>query len=171
VKPVAARTSTVRRLLPHPLMSAFLLLAWLLLQRNLAPGTLLAGVLVALGLGWTFGKLGPPAARVRNAPLFAWLLLRVIGDIVRSNLAVARIVLRPRVQIRSGFVSVPLELTDPYGLAVLACIITSTPGTIWVNHDSVRRVLLIHVLDLVDEAAWIADIKRRYERPLLEIFQ
>jgi multicomponent K+:H+ antiporter subunit E len=169
--PVAARPSLVRRCLPHPLMSAFLLLAWLLLQRSLAPGTLLGGVLVALGLGWTFGRLGPPAARVRNAPLFAWLLLRVIGDIVRSNLAVARIVLRPRGEVRSGFVSVPLELTDPYGLAVLACIITSTPGTIWVDHDSARRVLLIHVLDLVDEAAWIADIKRRYERPLLEIFQ
>ncbi|MGP1664783.1 MAG: Na+/H+ antiporter subunit E, partial [Rhodanobacter sp.] len=59
----------------------------------------------------------------------------------------------------------------PYGLAVLACIITSTPGTIWVSYDSVRSVLLIHVLDLVDEQSWISSIKQRYERPLLEIFQ
>ena len=161
----------VRRCLPHPWMSVFLLLAWLLLQRSLAPGTLLAGVLVALGLGWVFGKLRPPAARVRNVPLLVRLLLRVAGDIVRSNLAVARIVLRPRGRVRSGLVSIPLELTDPYGLAVLACIITSTPGTIWVDHDSVRRVLLIHVLDLVDEAASIESIKDRYEQPLLEIFQ
>lgn len=161
----------IRRCLPHPLMSGFLLLAWLLLQRSLAPATLLAGVLVALGLGWAFGKLRPPAARIRNVPLLVRLLLRVMGDIVRSNLAVARLVLRPGGQVRSGFVSVPLELTDPYGLAALACIITSTPGTIWVDHDSTRRVLLIHVLDLVDEAAWIGNIKRRYERPLLEIFQ
>jgi multicomponent K+:H+ antiporter subunit E len=161
----------VKRWLPHPLMSVFLLLAWLLLQRSLALGTLLVGVLVALGLGWAFGKLRPPAARVRNVPLAVRLMLRVTGDIVRSNLAVARIVLRPGGQVRSGFVSIPLELTDPYGLAALACIITSTPGTIWVDHDSARRVLLIHVLDLVDETAWIEDIKRRYERPLLEIFQ
>jgi multicomponent K+:H+ antiporter subunit E len=166
VKPAATR-----RWLPHPLMSAFLLLAWLLLQRSLAAGTLLAGMLVALGLGWAFGKLRPPAARVRNLPLLVRLLLRVMGDIVRSNLAVARLVLRTRGQVRSGFVAIPLELTDPYGLAVLACIITSTPGTIWVDHDSARRVLLIHVLDLIDEVAWIEDIKRRYERPLLEIFQ
>ncbi|WP_424682139.1 Na+/H+ antiporter subunit E [Frateuria sp. YIM B11624] len=171
MNPAAAGPSRIRRWLPHPLMSAFLLLAWLLLQRSLAPGTLLAGVLLALGLGWAFGKLRPPAARVRNLPLLVRLLLRVVVDIVRSNLAVARIVLRPRGQVRSGFVSIPLELTDPYGLAVLACIITSTPGTIWVDHDSARRVLLIHVLDLVDEAAWIGDIKHRYERPLLEIFQ
>ena len=171
MKPAAMKPAPMKRWLPHPLMSAFLLLAWLLLQRSLAPGTLLAGVLVALGLGWAFGKLRPPAARVRNVPLLVRLLLRVMGDIVRSNLAVARLVLRPRGQARSGFVAIPLELTDPYGLATLACIITSTPGTIWVDHDSARRVLLIHVLDLVDEAAWIEDIKRRYERPLLEIFQ
>ena len=55
--------------------------------------------------------------------------------------------------------------------ALLACIITATPGTIWVSHDPGRRVLVIHVLDLVDESTWVANIKRRYERPLLRIFR
>ena len=42
---------------------------------------------------------------------------------------------------------------------------------IWVNYDTVRGVLLIHVLDLVDEEAWTRTIKDRYERLLLEIFE
>ena len=63
------------------------------------------------------------------------------------------------------------ELRDPYGLAVLACIITSTPGTIWVNFNSAKGTLMIHVLDLIDENVWIDTIKHRYERPLLEIFE
>lgn len=159
------------RHVPHPLMAGFLLLAWLLLQQSLAPGTLLAGLAIALGLTWAFGKLRAPPARVRNVPLMVRLLLRVIGDIVRSNLAVAGIVLRRRGRFVSGFVQIPLELTDPYGLAALACIITSTPGTIWVDHDSRRNVLMIHVLDLVDESVWIDTIKRRYEQPLREIFR
>jgi len=159
------------RVLPHPLMAGFLLLAWLLLRQSLAPGTVLTGLVIALALAWVFGRLRPPAARVRNVPLMLRLLLRVIGDIVRSNLAVAGIVLRRRGRVESGFVEIPLELSDPYGLAALACIITSTPGTIWVDHDSRRNVLLIHVLDLVDEAVWIENIKQRYERPLREIFQ
>ncbi|MGN6280622.1 Na+/H+ antiporter subunit E [Frateuria sp.] len=161
----------MNRLVPHPLMASFLLLAWLLLQQSLAPGTVLAGLVIALGLAWAFGKLRAPSARVRNAHLMVRLLLRVIRDIVRSNLAVAGIVMRRRVRVVSGFVEIPLELTDPYGLAALACIITSTPGTIWVDHDSRRNVLLIHVLDLVDESVWIDTIKRRYEQPLKEIFQ
>jgi multicomponent K+:H+ antiporter subunit E len=172
VKPAVNKPAFLRRWLPHPLMAGFLLLAWLLLRQSLAPGTIIVGAMIALGLAWVFGKLRPPLARVRNWPLLGRLLLRVVRDIVRSNLAVARIVLRPRQDgFRSGFVAIPLELTDPYGLATLACIITSTPGTIWVDHDSIRNVLLIHVLDLVDESAWIDTIKRRYEQPLLEIFQ
>ena len=47
----------------------------------------------------------------------------------------------------------PLDLGNPYGLAVLACIITSTPGTLWVNFDAAKRILIIHVLDLIDEKA------------------
>ena len=159
------------RLVPHPLMAGFLLLAWLLLQQSLALGTWLAGLVIALGLAWVFGKLRAPPARVRNVPLMVRLLLRVIRDIVRSNLAVSGLVLSRRDRFVSGFVEIPLELTDPYGLAALACIITSTPGTIWVDHDSQRNVLLIHVLDLVDESVWIDTIKRRYEQPLREIFR
>jgi multicomponent K+:H+ antiporter subunit E len=71
----------------------------------------------------------------------------------------------------SGFMDIPLELRAPYGLATLAIIITSTPGTLWVNFDSAKGVLTIHVLDLVDETAWIATIKQRYERRLMEIFE
>jgi multicomponent K+:H+ antiporter subunit E len=108
---------------------------------------------------------------VRNYRLFGPLFLRVVRDIFRSNITVARIILRRERRMHSGFVAIPLALTDRYGLAVLACIITSTPGTIWVNYDSRANILLIHVLDLVDEQAWIDTIKQRYESLLLEIFQ
>jgi multicomponent K+:H+ antiporter subunit E len=87
----------------------------------------------------------------------------MLVDIIRSNFAVARIVLSlDRRDRHSGFVSIPLDLRDSYALAVLACIITSTPGTIWVDFNSSNRVLLIHVLDLIDEDAWVRTIKNRY---------
>jgi predicted nucleic acid-binding protein len=39
-----------------------------------------------------------------------------------------------------------LTLKDPHGLAVLAGIITSTPGTVWVEHDVETGTLTLHVL-------------------------
>lgn len=161
----------MKRLLPHPVMAGFLLAVWLLLADSVSGATLVAGIVFAVGLAWLFAKLEPPGVRLRRPGLLVALLARVLLDITRSNLAVARLVATGRARPPSGFVVIPLELTQPYALAMLACIITATPGTIWVSHDSARRLLVIHVLDLVDEDTWIAGIKRRYERPLLEIFR
>jgi multicomponent K+:H+ antiporter subunit E len=162
---------TRRRWLPYPLLSGLLALVWLVFNQSLSPGMVLLGIALGIALAGVFGMLRPPKAHIRNYPLAAWLLLRVVFDIVRSNFAVARLILRGAGDVRSGFVAIPLTLTDHYGLAVLACIITSTPGTIWVSYDPASNVLLIHVLDLVDEQSWIDTIRQRYERPLLEIFQ
>jgi multicomponent K+:H+ antiporter subunit E len=70
-----------------------------------------------------------------------------------------------------GFVAIPLDLRDRNGLAVLACIVTSTPGTAWVEYAADSGVLVIHVLDLVSEEEWVDLIKNRYESMLMEIFE
>jgi multicomponent K+:H+ antiporter subunit E len=162
----------LRRWLPSPAMSLFVLITWLVLNQSLSPGNLLLGGAFGFSLGLIFGRLDPPPLPVRSWRLLLLLACRVLGDIARSNLAVLWQIISGRAQrLNSGFVSVPFILTNPYGLAVLACIITSTPGTIWVSYRSRDNVLLIHVLDLVDEAEWIRTITDRYERPLREIFE
>src|SRR5699024_12811123 len=57
----------MRRWLPHPLMASFLLLSWLLLQHSLAPGTIVVGLLLALGLTRVLDRLQPPGVRVRHS--------------------------------------------------------------------------------------------------------
>jgi multicomponent K+:H+ antiporter subunit E len=161
----------MKRMLPFPLVSASLLMLWLLLNQTLSPGHLLLGGAVALAGGRLLAALEVPRARLRRlAPIFR-LAGFVAADIVRSNIAVALIVLGIKERDRkSGFVNIPLDLRQPYGLAILACIITSTPGTLWVSFDEATGTLTIHVLDLIDESEWIRTIKGRYERSLLEIF-
>jgi multicomponent K+:H+ antiporter subunit E len=113
-----------------------------------------------------------PQARLRRPLAILRLAARVFADIVRSNVAVARIVLGwGRSGRTPGFVDIPLELRDAYGLAALACIITATPGTLWVGFDAPTGTLTIHVLDLVDEREWIDTIKTHYEQSLREIFE
>ena len=157
------------RLLPFPLVSAGLLGLWLLLNQSLSAGQFLLGVVLALVGGWALAALRPPKTRVRRAGAILRLSSLVLADIVRSNVAVGRIILGLGGKRRTaGFVSIPLELRDPYALATLACIITATPGTLWVGFEG--GVLTIHVLDLIDESEWVRTIKTRYERRLLEIF-
>lgn len=157
--------------LPHPLLSAFLLGLWLLLNQSLSPGQLLLGSAIAIVGGLAASTLEMPKTRLRKPFAIIRLAVVVLVDIVRSNVAVARIVLASTPPAKSGFVTIPLELRNHYGLAALACIITSTPGTVWVSFDSAKGLLLIHVLDLIDETTWIELIKSRYERALMEIFE
>jgi multicomponent K+:H+ antiporter subunit E len=160
------------RLVPFPIASASLLVFWLLLNQTLSLGHILLGGAVALVGGWTLARLRVPKARPRRLGAIFRLTALVLADIVRSNIAVALIILGFKgTRSVSGFVEIPLELRDPYGLAILACIITSTPGTLWVDFTPSSGTLTIHVLDLIDKAEWVRTIKERYERPLLEIFE
>jgi multicomponent K+:H+ antiporter subunit E len=146
-----------------------MLLFWLVLHQSVSPGQVLIGLAVAAAGTLMLRTLAFPAGEVRRLDAALRLLGRVVVDVVRSNLAVARIVIG-QPALKSGFVDIPLELRSAYGLATLACIITATPGTLWVAFDEDRHKLRIHVLDLIDEAEWISTIKGRYERLLLEIF-
>jgi multicomponent K+:H+ antiporter subunit E len=159
------------RLVPFPLMTVCILVLWLCLSQTLSFGHFMLGGMGAIVGGLVFGLLEPPLTRVRRPLVIVRLLSQVLADIVRSNIAVGRIILGLAARERvSGFVNIPLDLRHPYGLAALACIITSTPGTLWVSFDPASKILMIHVLDLVDESEWVLTIKGRYERLLLEIF-
>jgi multicomponent K+:H+ antiporter subunit E len=68
---------------------------------------------------------------------------------------------------------VPLSIRDAHGIAVLASVITMTPGTLSADLSDDRRQLLVHSFDVDDDAAeqaLVAEIKARYEAPLIAIF-
>jgi multicomponent K+:H+ antiporter subunit E len=162
----------MRRWLPFPLLTAALLALWLLLTGSVAPGAIVLGGVLAFGAGRALTALDPPKSKFRRPRAALRLALVVLAEIVRSNNAVARIILRPVARHRrSGFVRIPLDMRAPYGLAALACIITATPGTLWVEYDSADNTMLLHVLDLIDEEEWVRIIKDRYETRLMEIFE
>jgi multicomponent K+:H+ antiporter subunit E len=159
------------RLLPFPVASAGLLVLWLLLAQSLSLGHILLGSVAGLLGGWMLAALELPKIRLRRTGAAFRLAGLVLADIARSNIAVASIILvNVQRERTSGLVEIPLDLRNPYGLATLACIITSTPGTLWVDFNAASGTLTIHVLDLIDKSDWIGTIKGRYERLLLEIF-
>jgi multicomponent K+:H+ antiporter subunit E len=162
----------MKRLLPAPLLSVALFVLWLLLNRSLEIAQLLLALLLALAIPLLLAGLRPMRVRIRRPGAVLRLMLAVVLDTTRSNIAVARLLLRPGPRRHpAGFVHIPLALRDPNGLAVLAMIVCLTPGTAWAELALDRSMLLLHVLELDDAEAIAADIKHRYERPLMEIFE
>lgn len=161
----------MRRLVPHPVLALVLAVTWLFLQESVAPLDVVAGVALGLFLSRLMVRLEQPGPTFKRPLAAARLFLLVLYDVTRSNFAVVAITLGRRRDLHSGFVNVPLALRSPYSLAALAAIITATPGTFWAAYDAQTNVVTVHVLDLVDEVAWVETIKGRYERRLLEVFE
>ncbi|CAN7653993.1 Na+/H+ antiporter subunit E [Rhizobium sp. LjRoot98] len=157
---------------PYPLLSLALLMLWLLINQSLSPGQVVLGSVLGVVLAWIMVNLQPDKTRLKNYGVIAVLAGHVAADIVRSNIAVMSAILRAgKRPINSGFVTIDISLRDENALAVLACILTATPGTAWLEFDRQTGVLMIHVLDLENGAAWSELVRNRYEAPLKEIFE
>ena len=161
-----------RRWLAHPWLSAVILACWLLLQGSLAPVHWLWGAVLGLVIPWAAHDfIDTPVLPVRAGGALVRLVGRVLWDIVRANLTVARLALDPLRSPRPAWLQVDSSLEDPRALGLLATIITMTPGTVSCVVDEARRRILVHALDADDPAAVVAEILERYERPLKEIFR
>lgn len=161
----------IARILPYPLLTISLVIFWVTIN-SFSTGHLLLGIAVAMVASWAMASLRPPKPRICNWHLLVKLIIIVLYDIIRSNIAVAFIILFKRDRkVPSGFLTIPLDLRDPMGLAVLAVVLTATPGSAWLEYNSSQGTLLIHVLDEVSQAHWQNLIKSRYEKLLMEIFE
>ncbi len=167
---VASAKVGTQRMFPHPVLSVLLAVSWLSLSHSLALVHWLSACLIA----WVVPRLLSPF--LGSASAVRWsgvphLMGVVLWDIVKSNITVARITLGPMSKPRPAWLRVPLASDHHRVNALFASIITTTPGTVSMTIDEQRREIWVHALDCEDGPAMVADMKQRYEQPLLAIFQ
>jgi multicomponent K+:H+ antiporter subunit E len=160
------------RLVPHPHLSALLALVWVLLANDISAGTVLFGAALGITVPLVTSVYWSRRPRI-GAPLIVIEYgLIVLWDIIVANIQVAYLILfRRGDRLRSGFVTVPLDVRTPEAIAVLAGTITMTPGTVSADLSADGRALLVHCLETDDPAGIVAEIKDRYERRLMRIFE
>lgn len=163
----------MKRWLPSPVLTVSLLLVWLLLNQTIDLAHWLLGGALGIVAPLVSRPLQPHGhARIRRPLALLRLLWFSAIEIIRSCFNVTQIILlRRSADVNSQFIRVPLNLRSPHGLALLSCLINSTPGTVWVDLLPEKHELLLHVFDLHDETWWVDTIKMRYERPIIEVFE
>lgn len=163
----------MKRWLPYPFVSLSLCALWLMLNQALDPANLLFGAVLGMLVPLLARGLQPFGYPRLRAPLVCLRLLAMASvEIVRSCYQVCRLILFANYpSINAQFIRVPLRLRNPYGLAMLSCLINMTPGTVWVELLPDRHELSLHVFDLHDAQWWIDTIRNSYEDPLIAIFE
>ncbi len=161
-----------RRRLPHPLLTLLLTLVWLLLVNRFSLNSLLFGFFLGIVIPFITRPYWPNRPRLRNPRMIAEYILIVLYDIVTANIVVARLILFSRnADLHPAWVCIPLELRTPEAITTLAGTITMTPGTLSADLSSEGHNLLVHCLNAPDPGAVRDEIKERYERRLMEIFE
>lgn len=161
----------LRKLFPHPWLSAALVVTWFLLVNHVMLGSLVLAVILAIAIPLTISAFWPGNVPIRNLPAILGFGAVVLWDIVVANFVVARLVLfMPNKRMQSAWITVPLDLTVPEAITVLAATITLTPGTVTAEMSADGRALLVHALHAPDPDAVRDEIKTRYEARLKRIF-
>jgi multicomponent K+:H+ antiporter subunit E len=162
----------LRKLFPHPYLTLLLIVTWMLLVNHLTRGSLVFAVILGTIIPIVTAPYWPDRPILRNPIAIIGYVLIVLYDIVKSNIIVAGVVLfKPKDQLKSAWITVPLDLRTPEAITVLAGTITMTPGTVTADMSGDGRALLIHCLHApnIDEVR--DEIKTRYEARLMRIFE
>lgn len=164
-------TKAIRWLLPHPLLTLLLTVVWILLQNEFSAGMAVFGLILGIIIPRGTSVWWPDTPRGFKMGRMITYCLLVMWDIIVANIQVAWIVLtRSNASLRPAWIVVPIELTQPEAITLLAGTITLTPGTVSADMSDGGHSILVHALDTDDPDAVRDDIKNRYERRLKEIF-
>ncbi len=161
----------MKHLLPHPLLSASLVLLWLLLANDFSFGQLLLGIVLGWAVPLYTERFWPEKVKVRQPLLLLRFLLIVLYDILVANVAVARLILGQQDRLQPAFVVMPLVLRTDLAISLLANTISLTPGTVSAYLSADRRCLIVHSLHTTDPDDLLATMRERYEAPLKEILE
>ena len=151
------------------LLNLILALTWAALQGELNAANLVIGFLVSAALIYLFRRMFFRPLYFRKGVLGLTLALVFIKELIKSNIAVLRVVLNPWLRVRSGVIAVPTELTNDVALTMLANMITLTPGTLTLDISPDRRYLYVHTLNLDDPEEVKQEIRQAFEVYLREL--
>jgi multicomponent K+:H+ antiporter subunit E len=160
------------RWLPHPLLSLVLIVVWLFLVNTITLGHLFLGTLLGIAIPWFTNRFWPERPKIaKPLLLLRFFFITFVTDVIVANITVVRLFLLPDIsRLRPRFIEIPLNTQDPMVITILASVISLTPGTVSAEVGEDRQTLIVHGLDVADEALAVQSIKTRYEAPLKEIF-
>ena len=146
-------------------------LIWGAISGSFSVANLLLGFVVgAVALRLVRGQEISFGLRVRPIKVLI-LTLSFLYELVMSAVRVAILVLSPRMELRPGIFAYRLRVKTDFEIALLANLITLTPGTLSVDVSANRRTLFIHTIDCSYRKKLRQDIANGFERQMMEAFR
>src|SRR5690606_34555437 len=138
----AARSA--RRWLPHPALSAFMWVLWLLMVNEFSAGHIVLCAILAWLIPFLTHSFWPDATTLRTPLLPLLFRLLVLWYIVVPDVILKLCVLEQMKKLHPAFLTQPLDIKEDFTTSLLASTISLTPGTVSADLSADRSALLIH---------------------------
>ncbi|WP_419886909.1 Na+/H+ antiporter subunit E [Neobacillus niacini] len=100
---------------------------------------------------------------------FIKLTFIFIKELILSNIAIVKIVLKPKLDMRPAIFAMDTVLTKDWQITLLSSLITLTPGTLVIDVSEDNKTLFIHAMNIGEVEDEINSIKNSFEKAILEV--
>lgn len=101
---------------------------------------------------------------------FFELVVYMIGELVLSSFRVAWEIIQPNAQRQPAILKVPFRCKTDFEKAIMASLLSLTPGTISIDIVDGKQCLLIHAMFARSEASMQQQIKASLEKRVIRTF-
>jgi multicomponent Na+:H+ antiporter subunit E len=151
------------------LLNVFLAFLWMFLQVSFSAQTFVIGYLLGLIVMIGMRRFFKDRFYLHRVWAVTYLFLLFLKELVKANIDVIKLVLRPKLNIRPGIFALETELKSDWEVTLLANLITLTPGTLVVDVSDDNKTLYIHAIDIADVGETVDSIKDSFEKAIMEV--
>ncbi len=151
------------------LLNFLLAFTWMFFESSMESSTFFIGYLLGMLVIFFMRRFFSSRFYVYRIFSIIKLILIFLRELILSNLAVLKVVLRPKLDIRPGIFAMETKLTSDWEITLLANLITLTPGTLVVDVSPDNKTLYVHAVDIEDAEEAIEDIRGSFEKAIMEV--
>lgn len=151
------------------LLNVVLAFLWMFIKVSYDPISFIKGYIFGLVIIFVLRRSFGSRFYLFRLWSFIKLIFIFIKELILSNIAIVKVVLKPKLDMRPAIFAMDTELTRDWQITLLSSLITLTPGTLVIDVSEDNKTLFIHAMNIGEVEDEINSIKNSFEKAILEV--
>ncbi|MFP7300006.1 Na+/H+ antiporter subunit E [Neobacillus niacini] len=151
------------------LLNVVLAFLWMFIKVSYDPISFLKGYIFGLLIIFVLRRSFGSRFYLFRLWSFLKLIFIFIRELILSNIAIVKVVLKPKLDMRPAIFAMDTALTKDWQITLLSSLITLTPGTLVIDVSEDNKTLFIHAMNIGEVEDEINSIKNSFEKAILEV--
>lgn len=151
------------------LINVLIAVMWMFMQSSYVIGSFIFGYMIGIFVLFILRRFLVFDFYLRRVWALVKLIMLFIVELIKANIDVVKVVLRPKANHKPGIVAVRTNLETNVEITLLAALISLTPGTVSMDFSDDSKTIYIHALDVPNKDEFIDDIHNSFERAIMEV--